>query len=141
MDGIKVSLSITLPGRVLLNNNDCLKTIYKKQSVKLKNGKTIERMTSYQVDDWDKTDTHTMQVSDQGKDKETITFYTRKCRTAMQSLKISDIAYKNMLSSCPETMQPSEWKKLSLKQKLEAHLKEIMEGLGGISYTYQILGD
>lgn len=32
-----------------------------------------------------------------------------------------------------------DWKRLTKKQRLEAHLKRIVEELGGVSFTYAVL--
>ena len=41
----------------------------------------------------------------------------------------------------PEFSNAKEWKRLSKKQKLEAHLQRICENMNGISYTYTVFPD
>ena len=74
------------------------------------------------------------------KDTETITVKTRKCKPAGQSLNLSMDAYEYMIGEeAPYFVKPRDWEKLTKKQRLEAHLRRIVEGLGGVSFTYAIL--
>ena len=74
------------------------------------------------------------------KDAETITVKTRKCKPAGQSLNLSMDAYEYMIGKeAPHFVKPRDWERLTKKQRLEAHLKRIVEGLGGVSFTYTIL--
>ena len=74
------------------------------------------------------------------KDAETITVKTRKCKPAGQSLNLSMDAYEYMIGEeAPHFVKPRDWWRLTKKQRLEAHLKRIVEGLGGVSFTYTIL--
>lgn len=78
--------------------------------------------------------------------KEPLKFKTRKCATAQQVIKMTDDAYNYMISqACPEWFIPfggiSKWKKLSKKERLEAHLERVCQSLKGISYTYAVFGD
>ena len=74
------------------------------------------------------------------KDTETITVKTRKCKPAGQSLNLSVDAYEYMIGEeAPYFVKPRDWEKLTKKQRLEAHLRRIVEGLGGVSFTYAIL--
>ena len=78
--------------------------------------------------------------SDGEKDAETITVKTRKCKPAGQSLHLSMDAYEYMIGKeAPYFVKPRDWERLTKKQRLEAHLKRIVEGLGGVSFTYTIL--
>lgn len=74
------------------------------------------------------------------KDAGTITVKTRKCKPAGQSLNLSMDAYGYMTGKeAPYFARPGDWEKLTRKQRLEAHLKRICEGLGGVSFTYAVL--
>lgn len=78
--------------------------------------------------------------SDGKKDVQTITVKTRKCKPAGQSLNLSMDAYNYMVSSeAPYFVKPRDWERLTKKQRLEAHLKRIVEELGGVSFTYAVL--
>lgn len=124
MNEIKVSLSITLQGGVMYSQEQA------KALEKEKAG------TGY--------DTFNMRVegkkSDGKKDVQTITVKTRKSKPASQSLNLSMDAYNYMVSNeAPYFVKPRDWERLTKKQRLEAHLKRIVEGLGGVSFTYAVL--
>lgn len=120
---IKVSLSVTLQGSVMLSQEQA------KALEKEKVG------TGY--------DTFNMRVEglkDGKKDAETITVETRKCKPAGQSLNLSMDAYDYMTGKeAPYFVKARDWGKFTKKQKLEAHLKRIVEELGGVSFTYAVL--
>ena len=120
---IKVSLSVTLQGSVMLSQE---------QAKALEEEKVG---TGY--------DAFSMRVEGlkKGKkDAETITVKSRKCKPAGQSLNLSMDAYEYMIGKeAPHFVKPRDWERLTKKQRLEAHLKRIVEGLGGVSFTYTIL--
>lgn len=121
---IKVSLSVTLQGSVMLSQEQA------KALEKEKEG------TGY--------DTFNMRVegkkSDGKKDVQTITVKTRKNKPASQSLNLSMDAYNYMVSNeAPYFVKPRDWERLTKKQRLEAPLKRIVEELGGVSFTYAVL--
>lgn len=120
---IKVSLSVTLQGSVMLSQEQA------KALEKEKAG------TGY--------DAFSMRVEgkngDGKKDAKTITVKTRKCKSAGQSLNLSMDAYDYMTGKeAPYFVKAGDWERLTKKQRLEAHLKRIVEGLGGVSYTYTV---
>lgn len=121
---IKVSLSIVLQGSIMYSQEQA------KALEKEKEG------TGY--------DTFNMRVegkkSDGKKDVQTITVKTRKNKPASQSLNLSMDAYNYMVSNeAPYFVKPRDWERLTKKQRLEAHLKRIVEELGGVSFTYAVL--
>lgn len=120
---IKVSLSVTLQGSV---------TLSQEQAKALEEEKVG---TGY--------DTFNMRVEglkDGKKGAETITVETRKCKPAGQSLNLSMDAYDYMTGKeAPYFVKARDWGKFTKKQKLEAHLKRIVEELGGVSFTYAVL--
>ena len=121
---IKVSLSVTLQGSVMLSQEQA------KALEKEKEG------TGY--------DTFNMGVegkkSGGKKDVQTITVKTRKNKPASQSLNLSMDAYNYMVSNeAPYFVKPRDWERLTKKQRLEAHLKRIVEELGGVGFTYAVL--
>lgn len=116
---IKVSLSVTLQGSVMLSQE---------QAKALEEEKVG---TGY--------DTFSMRVEGK-KDIQTITVKTRKCKPAGQSLNLSMDAYEYMTGKeAPYFVKARDWERLTKKQRLEAHLKRICEELGGVSFTYAIL--
>ena len=140
MSEIKLSLSVILPGSIMLSKEECLKTTQKTITTKNGRKKTVTKV----VEDWDKMEKHTMEVTDtDGTNPEIITFHTRKCKPATQSLNISKEAYEYMIDkdSCPSWSKPGKWDTMSKKKRLEAHLQRTVEHLGGVSYTYQVFED
>lgn len=120
---IKVSLSVTLQGSVMLSQEQA-KALEKK---KVGTG----------------FDTFSMRVegkkSDSKKDVQVITVKTRKNKAASQSLNLSMDAYYYMTGKeAPYFVKVKDWERLTKKQRLEAHLSRICEGLDGVSYTYTI---
>lgn len=144
MGEIKLSLSIELQGRTMFSKEKCLKTIHKVIEKKTKAGKIYKKTIKVKVEDWDKMERHTMRVTDKNDtNPEIITFYTRKCKPATQSLNINKEAYKYMIDkdSCPSWSKPKKWAAMSKKERLEFHLQRIAEHFGGTSYTYQVFED
>ena len=123
MNDVKVSLSIILQGGVM----------YSQEQAKALEKEKVG--TGY--------DTFNMRVEglkDGKKDAETITVKTRKYKPAGQSLNLSMDAYDYMTGKeAPYFVKPRDWERLTKKQRLEAHLKRIVEGLGGVSFTYAVL--
>ena len=120
---IKVSLSVTLQGSVMLSQEQA------KALEKEKAG------TGY--------DTFNMRVEEVKKngkkDIKILNVKTRKCKPAGQSLNLSMDAYDYMTGKeAPYFVKAKDWERLTKKQRLEAHLKRIVEGLGGVSYTYTV---
>ena len=121
---IKVSLSVTLQGSVM----------YSQEQAKALEEEKVG--TGY--------DTFNMRVegkkSDGKKDVQTITVKTRKNKPASQSLNLSMDAYDYMTGKeAPYFVKAKDWERLTKKQRLEAHLKRIVEELGGVSFTYAVL--
>ena len=123
MNDVKVSLSIILQGGVM----------YSQEQAKALEEEKVG--TGY--------DAFSMRVEGlkKGKkDAETITVKTRKCKPAGQSLNLSVDAYNYMIGEeAPYFVKPKDWERLTKKQRLEVHLRRIVEGLGGVSFTYAIL--
>lgn len=144
MSEIKLNLSIELPGSTMLSKEECLKTTRKVIEKKTKAGKIYKKTIEVKVEDWDKMEKHSMRVANiNGPSPEIITFHTRKCKPATQSLNMSKEAYEYMINedSCPSWSKPGKWTAMSEKERLEAHLQRTVEYLGGISYTYQVFED
>ena len=128
------------------SKEECLKTTHKViEKTSKETGKTYKKKVSVLVDDLDKMDKNTLKVTDYTGKKpvtETIIFHTRKLKPVTQFLNICREGYNSMISGeCPYWSKPKVWNNLRKKERLEAHLQRITEGLGGTSYTYQILED
>lgn len=130
MDNVKLRLHITLPGRVLLSEQECSKNpkhSYEDNSVKVEYMKKNKKV------------------------KETISFKTRKCHTASKVISLSKEAYEYMTGKakkreddalfCPSWSIPQKWRSMNSEERLHAHLKRITEHFGGINYSYQVLDD
>ena len=144
MNEIKLSLSIVLQGSTMFSKEECLKTTHKVIEKKTKAGKIYKKTIEVKVEDWDKMEKHSMRVANiNGTNPEIITFHTRKCKPAAQSLSMSKEAYEYMIDkdSCPSWSKPGKWTAMGEKERLEAHLQRTVEYLGGISYTYQVFED
>lgn len=144
MNEIKLSLSVELQGSTMFSKEECLKTTRKVIEKKTKAGKIYKKTIEVKVEDWDKMEKHFMRVANiNGANPEIITFHTRKCKPAAQSLNMSKEAYEYMIdkNSCPSWSKPGKWAAMSEKERLEAHLQRTVEYLGGISYTYQVFED
>ena len=121
---IKVSLSVTLQGSVMYSQEQA------KALEKEKAG------TGY--------DTFSMRVEEVKKngkkDIKILNVKTRKYKPAGQSLNLSMDAYEYMIGKeAPYFVKARDWERLTKKQRLEAHLKRIVEELGGVSFTYAVL--
>lgn len=144
MSEIKLSLSIELRGSTMFSKEECLKTTHKVIEKKTKAGKIYKKTIEVKVEDWDKMEKHSMRVTNNnGTNPEIITFHTRKCKPATQTINMSKEAYEYMISkdSCPPCFKPREWSTMNKKERLEVHLKRTVEHLGGVSYTYQVFED
>lgn len=125
---IKVNLTIELPGRTMLSKQECLK--------QLKNNEIVE--------DFDKMEEFSLRIYDPETKKNLIIKpRIRKCKPAIQSLNICKEAYEYMIGigSTPSSIKVNNWLMMSKQSRLEYHLREISESLGGISFTYQIIED
>lgn len=137
MNDIKVSLTITLPGRVMFSKQECLKQL-RESYVDKKGHKRFKTKT---VDDLDKCDISHTKVSD-GFSSEILNIRTRKCKPATQSINLSTETYEYMISdACPHEIKISTWRTMKPKARLEAHLNGIAEYLGGTLLEYQVFED
>jgi hypothetical protein len=123
----KVRLNLVIPGATMLSSQECEKLPQKEAynlqkidvSYKTKKGKKVVF------------------------EKDTLHIYTRKSRTAKQSLSINQEAYYHMIDAknVPSPKFAKTWKNMSNKNRLEYHLDLIAEALKAISYSYEILDD
>lgn len=140
---IKVSLTVTLQGGVMFSKEECLKTTQKVIERKTKGGKVYKKTINVQVENLDMMNKHTIQVTDKdGKNPESVTFYTRKFKPATQSMNLCREAYDYMTSKeCPAWSKIGAWNQMKPKQRLEAHLQKIAEHLGGRVLSYRVFED
>lgn len=123
MSEIKVSVSITLQGGVMLTQAEA------EQLEKNKVG------TGY--------DLTRIKVEDKKGNADVINVRIRKFRTATQAISMCKEAYEYMTSkdSCPPSIKQFVWAKMKPVQRLKAHLDLVCKHLKGISYTYKVFDD
>ena len=74
--------------------------------------------------------------------KEKIQFYTRKSIPVLQVINMSEEAYQYMISNeVPSFSTKSAWNKMTVEQRLVAHLNETASSLGGKLVDYTIYPD
>lgn len=117
MTETKVRLSIVIPGRTLLSEQECSKNP--------KENYTYSKMS--------------VNKDEKGKSKITIHIAERKCKTAKQNIQLSKEAYDYMIGTGSATVKG--WKSFSKNQKVNYHCSKIAEALGGISYHFEILDE
>lgn len=123
MNEIKVSVSITLQGSVMLTQAEA------EQLEKNKVG------TGYELT--------RIRVNDKKGNVDVINARTRKSRSVTQTISICKEAYDYMTNkdSCPSNIKQFMWAKMKSAQRLEAHLDLMCKYLKGISYTYKVFDD
>lgn len=143
MSEIKVSLTVALRGSVMFSREECLKTTHKVIEKKTKAGKIYKKTIEVKVVDWDKMEKHSMKVANtDGTNPGIITFHTRKCKPATQSINICKEAYDYMTSKeCPAWSKIGTWSQMKPEQRLESHLQRIAEHLGGTVISYKVFED
>lgn len=123
MSEIKISVSITLPGGVMLTQAEA------KQLEKEKAG------TGFDITK--------LKVEDKKGNKDVLSIKTRKYKSCSQSINMSKEAYDYMTSkdSCLPNIKSYVWAKMNKTQRLEAHLDLVCKALKGTSYTYKVFDD
>lgn len=123
MSEIKISVSITLPGGVMLTQAEA------KQLEKEKAG------TGFDITK--------LKVEDKKGNKDVLSIKTRKYKSCSQSINMSKEAYDYMTSkdSRLPNIKSYVWAKMNKKQRLEAHLDLVCKALKGTSYTYKVFDD
>lgn len=122
MSEIKVNLSLTLPGSVLLSEQEC-------------SGNSKKKKDCY--------DYFHMEVADEKGNKEVLNVAVRKSKTAKQNIKLSKEAYDYMTDKtiCPNPKIKKEWEKFTVNQRLQYHCRQIAEALGAIDFSFEVLDD
>lgn len=139
---IKVNLSIVLPGRTMLSEQECSEKLiefkYNKRTKKKERIVTITYDSNKVTPErlfLDYRDTS-------GRHKEPIFFVTRNSIPAKKTINITKEAYDYMVSSeCPEWAKMGEWKQLSRIKRLTQHMQRICENEGGTAFEFQIFDD
>jgi len=139
---------MTLPGRVMLSEAECLKKV--RRPVTDKNGKQLydrngnpKYKTCIEYD-YSKTDRTIVSIYDKEKDtREDVNVYTRKCKPAQRSLSVSQENYNMYISKdeVPTRFRGGrvKWRQMSDTERLEWNLNDLCESLGGVMESYYIL--
>ena len=117
----KIRLNIALQGSVMMSEQECSKnpkSSYESFSMKfpMLHKKTKKKSIEY---------VHVNKI--------------RKCIPARQVINISNEAYFEMIGTCPAWEKLLDWKRYSVKQKLNSHFSMMTKQLGGISFSYEFL--
>ena len=139
---IKVNLSIVLPGRIMLSEQECSEKLvewkYNKRTKKKEKVVTL----AYDMDKVTPNRLFLDYKDESGRHKEPIYFLTRNTIPCKKTINITREAYDYMISSeCPEWAKVGEWKQLSRIKRLTQHMQRICENEGGISFEFQIFDD
>ena len=128
MSEVKLSLSIQLPGRVLLSQ----------EGAKALEQQGLAGFTEHSL----VVEMHKRMGKKVKVDKETIHFKTRNSVPAVQNINICKEAYLYMIGKeCPSFISPKDWSRMSKVKRLEAHLNEIAESRNGVVLHYHIFED
>lgn len=122
MSEIKVNLSLTLLGGVLLSEQEC-------------SGNSKKKNERY--------DYFCMTVTDADGTKDTINVAVRRSKNVKQNIKLSKEAYDYMTDKtvCPNPKLRREWEKFTANQRLKYHCRQIAEALGAIDFSFEVLDD
>ena len=178
MNDIKVNLTMLVPGATMMSEQECSKQL--KKPVIVQKGKYASKQARDKkgnplwhyvtVPDLEKYDRHDM-VVESYKEKEHVTFYTRKSRLAKQSINMTTEAYEYFIGNevpqgyrAPKNFKPIKpirshldrktkkwvegtpievqaWKAASKLQRLEWHLHSICSSMGGTLDSYTVFND
>lgn len=167
-----------VPGATMMSEQECSKQLKKPvivqkgkhagKQAKDKNGNLLWHYVT--SPDLDKYNRHDM-VVESYKEKEHVTFYTRKSRPAKQSINMSTESYEYFIGNevpqgyrAPKSFKPTKpvrsfldrktkkwvdgttieaqaWKAASKQQRLEWHLRSICSSMGGILDSYTVFND
>jgi len=141
MSTSKIRLSIVLPGRTLLSQEETckLQTVTVKENGKpvVKNGKLATK--DIVLPDNHKFDHFEVKVMDKGK-PEVLKIATRKCRPATQVVSLSEEAYDYFTDSSTTPYKfKGLWKNLTANQKIQWHCQQIAEAMGGRLDSFVVL--
>lgn len=139
---IKVNLSIVLPGRTMLSEQECSEKL-----IEFKYNKRTKKKERIVTITYDKNKVTPERLfldyrDTSGRHKEPIFFVRRNSIPAKKTINITKEAYDYMVSSeCPEWAKMGEWKPLSRIKRLTQHMQRICENENGISFEFQIFED
>lgn len=122
MDSIKMSVTFVIPGRQLMTPQTCGENVscdthVVKVSIPVKKGKKTVMGT------------------------EVIKYKTRRCIPATQVINMCDEAYEEMITTPSFKCKPAEWKKMSIKERLERNLDVLKQYYRAYKYEYKVFED
>jgi len=142
MSTTKIRLSITLPGSVMLSQEETckLQTVTERTEsghVKVKDGKIVTKEVL--LPDKHKFHHFELKVMDKGK-PEILKIATRKCHRATQVVNICEEAYEEFIKPVPTPYKyKGVWKALTNNQRVQWHCQQIAEAMGGTLDSFVIL--
>ena len=151
-------------GGVMYSKQECFKqltvakTNAKGEKLKNKKGKYIYKKVNVPVKELH--DVNALKLpAEEGNQPETLVFYTRKCVPVRRVLNLSQTAYDYFISKevpegffAPKNFEPicsihkiplvvQAWNSLSLKQRIEWHLRRIASSLNSTVESYVVYDD
>lgn len=117
MDNIKISVSFKIKGGIMYQEKD-------------KNGDPLYY------------DINTMEFrNNKNKHTDVVKFKTPKCKPCIQTINMTEEAYKNMIDNPISNISISHWKRMSDNQRITEHLKELQHDLDAISFEFTVFED
>lgn len=138
MNDIKISVTMSIPGRQMYPEKECSKTIRKKTFVPETKKVFWKKICQY---DLSKCYKQSIPVE---KGTEPIIIYPRKCVPAHQTLNMVKEAYDYFIENVPDSFKLKTKKlyvKLNPEEKVKLHLIEICRSLGGNLESFHIFED
>ena len=144
MIDVKISLTVALPGGVMVSKQACLKNA--KNNNSNLNEKQLETLFTVEC-----CDTHTLFVTNDKREREKIVYHTRKSKPALQVIQLSRDAYNYFVGDeAPAGYLPDlqyskardrSWKQALTEFKIVWHLQRIAESLGGQIKEFTVFED
>lgn len=120
MDNIRISLTVALPGSVMVTQ-----------------AQAKEQKNLYNVEEISLTS-----IGKNGKKKtETLNILTRKCIPAKQAINMSEDALEHFKKSPISGYKTKEWLRLSVRQRVKLHCEEHAAYLGGKLIDFHIFDE
>lgn len=120
----KISLSLYVPGAILLSSQECDKNPKESYDEHKMLMEYTKGKGKYQK-----------------KVKKLVTIKTRKPRLITQNISMCKEAYEHMLSTAPSRQLEKNWKSLSEHEKLKCHFDLIAHDFRAVDYSYEVFGD
>lgn len=122
MDNIKLRLNLYVPGAQMLSSQRC---------------------EEQPIENYDVTNIVVEEKTGKKKGKkETVTVLTRKSRLVRQNINLTLEAFLYMTGKEPPySKSPSEWHRMSKKERLKWHLDQIAKNFNAVKYNYDVLND